>query len=72
MKLWKKVTAALIVVALLAGAAAWAVVKPVPVPARRAPLYEDPPAGNPLRTALQVDGVGGSRFFIQSPDPGAL
>ena len=72
MKLWKKVTAALIVVALLAGAAAWAVVKPVPVPARRAPLYEDPPAANPLRTALQVDGVGGSRFFIQSPKPEAL
>ncbi len=72
MKLWKKVTAVLIVAALLAGAAAWAVLKPAPAPARRTVLYEDPPASNPLRTALQVDGVGGSRFFIQSPDPGAL
>ncbi len=72
MKLYKKVIAAVCAVALLAGPCAYVLLKQTPKPAVRAPLYEDVPAENALRTALEVNGVGGSRFFIQSPRQEAL
>ena len=72
MKLWKKIAAALCVAALVLGPAAYILLRPTALPAERTVLYEDPPAENELRVALQVDGIGGSRFFIQSPKREAL
>ena len=72
MKHLKKVIAPLCACALIVAAAAFIVLRPTPLPAKRALLYEDPPAENELRTALEVQGVGGSRFFIQSPRYEAL
>ena len=72
MKLSEKVTALICAVALIAGCAAFVLLRQVPTPAPGAPLYEDVPAPNALRTALEVQGVGGSRFFIESPKREAL
>ncbi|MBO4539401.1 MAG: right-handed parallel beta-helix repeat-containing protein [Clostridia bacterium] len=67
MKLFKRVLVLIFVVAVIAGALAYAVVRPVALPAKREILYEDVPKENPLRVATEVNGVSGSRFFIQSP-----
>ncbi len=72
MKLRKKIIALLCAAALLVGGAAFVLLRPTPAPAKRALLYEDAPAENALRAALEVNGVGGSRFFIQSPKREAL
>ena len=72
MKHLKPILALLCAAAVLVGCGAFVLLRQVPAPAAREPLMEDPPAANPLRTALEVNGVGGSRFFIQSPDPAAL
>ena len=72
MKPMKKAIAVLCAAAVLAGAAAFAVLRPAAMPALPSPLYEEPPAENGLRTALEVNGVEGCRFFIQSPKREAL
>lgn len=72
MKNMKIAIALLCAVAVVVAGAAFIVLRQTPLPAERTLLYEDPPAANELRTALEVNGVGGSRFFIQSPDPAAL
>ena len=72
MKLNKKVIAALCIAALIIVPAAYLLFRPVSMPAVRTLLYEEAPAENEMRTALEVIGVGGSRFFIQSPKPESL
>ena len=72
MKLWKKAVIALCIAALIACPAAYTLLRQTPQPAAGAPIYEDAPAENELRTALQVDGIEGCRFFIQSPKREAL
>ena len=72
MKLYKKLLIALCVIALIAAPCAYILLKPVPAPPARSPLRETAPAGNALRDALEVDGVGGSRFYIQYPKESAL
>lgn len=73
MKLLKKTVALLCAAAVIIAAGAFILLRPSPpVPAERTPLFEDPPAANELRDALEVNGVGGSRFFIQSPKADAL
>ncbi|MCR5041210.1 MAG: hypothetical protein K6C36_03795 [Clostridia bacterium] len=72
MKLIKKAAALLCVFAVIAGAAAYVLLRPTAMPAARELLYEDAPPENGLRSALEVDGIGGSRFFIQSPKRQAL
>ncbi|MBQ7639280.1 MAG: right-handed parallel beta-helix repeat-containing protein, partial [Clostridia bacterium] len=72
MKLLIKIIALLCAAALIVGCAAYFISKPTPAPETREMLYEDAPAANPLRKSLEVEGVGGSRFFIESPMPEAL
>ena len=72
MKTLKTILAVLLAAAVIFGAAAWFALRPAPMPAQRTLLYEDAPQENGLRNALEVSGVGGSRFFIQSPKPEAL
>ena len=67
MKVWKKALVLLIVVAVIVGGLVYAVVRPVALPAEREVLFEDVPEENPLRVAEAINGVSGSRFFIQSP-----
>ncbi len=72
MKTLKTILAVLLAAAVIFGAAAWFALRPAPLPAQRTLLYENAPQENGLRNALEVSGVGGSRFFIQSPKPEAL
>ena len=72
MKLFKKVLAVLCAAAVLIAAGAFVLLKPAPLPEKRALLFEDAPAEDPLRQALEVEGIGGSRFYIQSPKADAL
>ena len=67
MKVLTKALVLLFVVAVIAGVFAYAVVRPIALPAEREILYEDVPEENPLRIATEINGVSGSRFFIQSP-----
>ena len=67
-----KVVIFLCIVAVIVCPAAYLVLRPAAMPAARTLLYEDAPEENGLRAALEVDGVGGSRFFIQSPKAEAL
>ena len=72
MKRIKKIIAILCVAALIAGFAAYAVWKPAPLPEQRAVLIEPEPAANERREALEVNGIGETRFYIQSPNREAL
>ena len=72
MKLFTKIVVPLCILAIVAGSITIALTTVTPKPARGDVLYEDEPAANPLRVSLQVDGVSGSRFFIQSPRAEAL
>ena len=67
MKLIKKVLIPLCVAAVIAGAGAFFLLRPIAAPAGRTLFQEDAPAENSLRGALEVNGVGGSRFYIQFP-----
>ncbi|MBQ6268049.1 MAG: right-handed parallel beta-helix repeat-containing protein [Clostridia bacterium] len=72
MKRWKPLLILLCVIALLAGSVTCVLMKRTPLPEQREVLMEPVPAENPLRQALEVNGVGESRFFIQSPNAAAL
>ena len=72
MKLSKKVLLLPIAAALLISAAVFTALRPVPAPAAPTLLQEAPPEANALRETLEVEGVGGSRFYIQSPKKEAL
>ena len=72
MKLSKKILALLCAAALLIGCGAYVLLRQTPTPPPGAPVYEEAPAPNALRTALEVQGVSGCRFFIQSPKREAL
>lgn len=72
MKILKKTLIALCVAALIAVPAAVVLLKPAALPPKREVLYEDEPAADPLRASLEVNGVGGSRFFIRYPEKSAL
>ena len=72
MKLLKQGLILLCAAAVVIGAAVFAAERPSPLPAEPKCLYEDEPAENELREALEVEGVGGSRFFIAYPKTDAL
>ncbi len=72
MKLLKKIVILLCVAAVAAGSVACVLNKTTPLPAKREVLVEPVPAANPLRKNLEVNGIGNSRFFIQSPKKEAL
>ena len=72
MKRFKKVIILPVAAVLLIGVAVFLALRPVPMPAAPALLRETPPEANDLREALEVEGVGGSRFFIQYPRQAAL
>ncbi len=72
MKLLKQILTLLCCIALIASPVVYLAIKPAPLPAKREVLIEPAPAANKLRVALAVDGVGGSRFYIQSPRRQAL
>ena len=72
MKLSKKVLLLPIAAALLISAAVFMALQPVPAPAAPTLLQEAPPAANAAREALEMEGVGGSRFYIHSPKKEAL
>lgn len=62
----------LICVAALAGTSAFILLRQTPLPEKRDVLVEDVPEKNELRAYQEVEGIGGSRFYIQSPDKQAL
>ena len=68
----KKALIAICVAVVLIAVCVIIVLRPIPTIPTGELLYEDEPAENALRTSTQVDGVGGSRFFIQSPKDDAL
>lgn len=72
MKLWKKALIVFCVVAVLLGSGAYVLFRPIALPPERELLYEAEPEADPLRTFYEVNGIGGSRFFIQSPKADAL
>lgn len=72
MKFFKKALVLLCFIALLSGTAAYLILRPIAMPGKRDIFFESMPEQNALRTSYQVDGVGGSRFFIQSPKADAL
>ena len=72
MKRLKPLIILLCVIALIAGSLSCVLLKKTPLPEKREVLVEPVPAANELRESLAVDGVGGSRFYIQSPDEAAL
>lgn len=72
MKHLKAVLIVLCAFAVLTGSAAFVLFRQAPLPAARTRLYEDVPAENELRDALEVNGVGDSRFFIRFPKKDAL
>ena len=72
MKRFKKVMILSGIAVLLLGVAVFLALRPVPAPAAPALLREAPPEADDLREALEVEGVGGSRFFIQYPREEAL
>ncbi|MBR6005182.1 MAG: hypothetical protein IK063_03030 [Clostridia bacterium] len=72
MKLLKTAVILLCIIALATGSVACVLNKQTPLPEKREVLIEPVPAANSLREYLEVNGVGGSRFFIQSPKAQAL
>ena len=72
MKLFKKGLLLLTVAVLLISAAVTTALRPVPAPAVPTLLREAPPEANAARETLEVEGVGGSWFYIQSPKTEAL
>ena len=72
MKLWKKVIIIVSVIAVLLGSGTYVLLRPIALPPERELLYEAEPKADPLRSFYEVNGVGGSRFFIQSPKTDAL
>ena len=72
MKHLKTVIILLCVVALAAGSVTCVLHKQVPLPEKREALIEPAPEANKLREYEEVNGIGDSRFFIQSPKEQAL
>ena len=72
MKLFKKALILFCVAAILVGGAIGMIVWPTELPPEREVLHEEMPEANPLRVAHAVDGVGGSRFYICSPNVDAM
>ncbi|MBR2732246.1 MAG: right-handed parallel beta-helix repeat-containing protein [Clostridia bacterium] len=72
MKHLKTVLLLLCVAALAAGSVAFVLLRQPPLPGQREVLIEPAPAANALRVFEEVNGVGGSRFFIQAPKEQAL
>ncbi|MBQ4244924.1 MAG: right-handed parallel beta-helix repeat-containing protein [Clostridia bacterium] len=72
MKQLKTAIILLCIVALAAGCVACAAFRQTPVPEKREVLVEPVPAADEKRDFLEVNGIGGSRFFIQSPKEQAL
>lgn len=72
MKRFKKVMILSGIAVLLLGVAVFLALRPVPAPAAPVLLREAPPEADDLREALEVEGVGGSRFYIQYPRQAAL
>ncbi len=72
MELFRKILICICVVAVFFGAAVCVVVWPVALPEQREVLFEEEPAANERREAYEIEGVGGSRFFVQSPKSSAL
>lgn len=68
----KKAVILLCVIALIAGSAAGITLRRMPLPEKRELLYENAPEVSADRNILEVTGVGGSRFYIQSPAPESL
>ena len=60
------------VIALAAGSVACVLDRQTPLPEKREVLIEPVPVADGKRDSLEVNGVGGSRFFIQSPKTEAL
>ena len=67
MKRLKTVIILFCVLALTAVSAACILMKQTPLPEKRDVLVEPVPQANELRVFEEVNGVGGSRFYIQSP-----
>ena len=72
MRRTKKAVILLCVIALIAGSVDGITLRQVPLPEKRELLYEKAPESSADRNTLEVNGVRGSRFFIQSPAPEAL
>ncbi len=72
MKRFKVFIIPLCILALIVVSAAGILQKQTPLPQRRDVLIESVPPENALRVCEEVDGIGGSRFFIQSPKTDAL
>ena len=72
MKRFQKVLIFLVVLAVIAAPAAYLAFRPTPLPETREVLVEPAPAANERREALEVNGIGGTRFYIQSPKEQAL
>ena len=72
MKHLKTALILLCIVALAAAGAACVLTKRTPAPETREVLSESVPSANALRVFEEVNGVGGSRFYIQSPKTDAL
>lgn len=61
----------LCIIAVIGGMSA-AAFRSTPLPEKRPALIEERPKENELRDSLEVYGIGGSRFYIQSPKEDAL
>ncbi len=72
MKRFQKVLIFLVVLTVIAAPAAYLAFRPAPLPETREVLVEPAPAANERREALEVNGIGGTRFYIQSPKEQAL
>ncbi|MCR5485398.1 MAG: hypothetical protein K6F09_07370 [Clostridiales bacterium] len=67
MKRFKTVIVLLCILALTAGSVAFILTDRKPLPEKREVLVEPVPEVNELRSYEGVDGVGGSKFYIQFP-----
>ena len=72
MKHFKTVIALLCILALTVVSAACVLAKQTPLPEEREVLIEPVPQTGELRDYEQVDGIGGSRFYIQFPKDASL
>ncbi len=67
MKHFKTAVIILCIIALAVGSAAFVLTDRTPLPEKREVLVENEPEANELREFEEVNGVGGIRFYIQSP-----